>query len=70
MLSSSGTTTQPGAKFIFDYASPEAGNLYYDADGSGAIARVLIATITFTAADMGNPDPLAGVFGWQDFAFV
>jgi hypothetical protein len=34
------------------------GNLYYDADGNGAGARVLIATLTVTAGTIDPTDIL------------
>ena len=63
-INSSGNATSAGAKFTFDNSGAGFGNLYYDADGSGAGLKVLLATIGFVAYDPLVP------FSSADFLFV
>jgi hypothetical protein len=52
------------AQFLFDNAGAGAGRLFFDADGNGAGAAVLIATITFATSDGLT------TFGAGDFLFL
>ena len=59
-----GAATIAGAQFAFDNTGGGAGRLFFDADGTGAGAAILIATLNFT-----TPDGLT-TFSAADFAFV
>jgi Ca2+-binding RTX toxin-like protein len=62
--SSGGGASGSSAQFDFDDSGTNAGNLYYDADGTGGTAAILIATLTFTdAAGLTN-------FSSVDFQFL
>jgi len=50
-----GTATDANDYILYDTAT---GNLYYDADGNGAGARVLFATVTVTAGTIDPTDIL------------
>ena len=64
-INATGTVAANGsAQFIFDNSAAGAGNLFFDADGNGAGAAVLIATLTFTTA--GG----LAIFSASDFVFV
>ncbi len=64
----SSVTAAPGAsataQFLFDNGGPGAGRLLYDADGNGAGAAVLLATVQFTTANGLT------TFGAGDFVFL
>ena len=61
---SNGTASGFGPKLVFDNSGLGAGSLYYDADGGGNGARVLLATITFTNDQAVLP------FSAGDFVFA
>lgn len=64
MSSSNGFASGTGPKFVLDNSGADAGNLWFDIDGGGAGARVLVATLVFTG------DPVLNPFSAADFVFV